>query len=349
MSGLDDSKLCSGVDKISSDNKTFTSYAQKVDGNNKGGASCENNNNGDSDTIPSSNDNATSTSNIKSTTAFTFLPPKSEASVIKTRSSNTNDSIFHFGRLAITLPDDNDDILFQDPPAKKDCPICMLPMPYAPGSCGVRTTYMQCCGKVFCYGCAMAESQEMDKGNIKGLCSFCREPINVCIEDSLERFNKRMKLKDGDAFYQLGIRYCRGDSGLRKDSAKALELWKQGAELGSIAAHYQLGEVYARGGEGVERDNQNAFHHWEAAAIGGHERARYYLGLLEACNDYMDRAMKHYMIAARAGYDEALKKVGEGYKEGHVTKYEYASTLRTYQDSLDVMKSEQRTRALDEK
>ena len=59
----------------------------------------------------------------------------------------------------------------------------------------------------------------------------------------------------------------------------------------------------------------------------------------------MCRAMKHFMIAARSGYDESLKKVGEGYKAGHVTKDDYTKSLRAYQCSLDEMKSEGRTKA----
>jgi len=51
--------------------------------------------------------------------------------------------------------------------------------------------------------------------------------------------------------------------------------------------------------------------------------------------------MKHFIIAARSGLDESLKKVGEGYKAEHVTKEDYASTLR-YQVSANEMKSEQR-------
>ena len=49
MSGLDDSMICGGVDKIPSDNKTCTSYAQKVEHCKKDGAGeiyagCANNN-----------------------------------------------------------------------------------------------------------------------------------------------------------------------------------------------------------------------------------------------------------------------------------------------------------------
>ena len=61
----------------------------------------------------------------------------------------------------------------------------------------------------------------------------------------------------------------------------------------------------------------------------------------------MDRATKHFMIAARSGYDASLKKVGEGYKAGHVIKEDYASTLRAYHSSLQEMKSEQRAIADD--
>lgn len=37
--------------------------------------------------------------------------------------------------------------------------------------------------------------------------------------------------------------------------------------------------------------------------------------------------------------------MGEGYKEGLVTKDEYTMTLRAYKDSMDEMKSDQRTKA----
>jgi len=55
--------------------------------------------------------------------------------------------------------------------------------------------------------------------------------------------------------------------------------------------------------------------------------------------------MKHWMIAARSGHDKSLKKVGEGYKDGHVTKDDYTKTLSTYQLSVNAMKSVQRTEA----
>ena len=39
----------------------------------------------------------------------------------------------------------------------------------------------------------------------------------------------------------------------------------------------------------------------------------------------MDRAMKHFIIAAKSGFGDSLKEVGDGCKAGHVTKAEYAA------------------------
>mmetsp|Transcript_24358 Transcript_24358/g.52525 ORF Transcript_24358/g.52525 Transcript_24358/m.52525 type:complete len:94 (-) Transcript_24358:85-366(-) len=86
-------------------------------------------------------------------------------------------------------------------------------------------------------------------------------------------------------------------------------------------------------------------HHFGLAAMGGHETARHDLGMLEKKLGKMNRAMKHFMIAASAGNDESLKMIGEGYKGGHVTKDEYEKTLHAYKDSEDEMKSDQRIKA----
>ena len=116
------------------------------------------------------------------------------------------------------------------------------------------------------------------------------------------------------------------------------------AELGSSKAHYQLGMSYLNGVD-VKSDMEKAFRHWEQAAIGGDEKARAALGAAAAVDGNIAIAMKHYIIAARSGFEGCLKAVREGYKDGHVTKDEYAKTLRACQYSCDGMKSEQRTKA----
>ena len=96
------------------------------------------------------------------------------------------------------------DQLFQDPPPKKDCPICMLPIPYASEVCEVGTAYMPCCGKILCCGCMHAAQGEMKKGNMKQCCAFCRVPHPRSAGEAIKRLKKRMKLGDPEAFYTLG-------------------------------------------------------------------------------------------------------------------------------------------------
>jgi len=241
----------------------------------------------------------------------------------------------------------NDDDLFKDHPPKEDCPLCLLPMPYANGICGVRTTYMPCCGKMLCTGCSMAEHGEMKKGNIKPWCAFCRLPLPTSNKEALKRIKKRMKLNDARAYVQLGLLYERGDYGLTPNIIKSIELWNKASEdLGSAEANYNIAVAYRSGHQGMEKDSEKGIYHLKLAAIGGHEAARFNLGSIEYNNGNIDKSMKH---GARAGYDKCLENVGTGYKLGLVTKDEYATTLRAYQVSMDEMKSKQRTEAMKHK
>ena len=150
-----------------------------------------------------------------------------------------------------------------------------------------------------------------------------------------------MELNDANAFHMLGETYAYGNLDLPQDSTKAFELLLRAADLGSSKAHCSLANTYDDG-SGVKKDPRKAIIHYKLAAIGGHEVARQNLGILEERNENMDRAMKHYMIAARCGYDNALDAVGDGYKTGFVTKDEYASTLRAHKQSTEETKNEQR-------
>jgi len=59
----------------------------------------------------------------------------------------------------------------------------------------------------------------------------------------------------------------------------------------------------------------------------------------------MDRALKHYMIALKGGYADSLKYIQLLYSNGHVTKEDYATALRSYQAYLSEIKSKQRDEA----
>ena len=184
----------------------------------------------------------------------------------------------------------------------------------------------------------------MDKGHLKSKCPFCNVPMAPSEKELLERCKTRMKLNDAGAYLMMGVAYRFGSWGLPQDWAKALEMWNQAAELGSALAHAHIAHVYVYG-LGVKKDTNKVIYHSKLAAIGGHEGSRHNLGTVELTNENILLSMKHYMIAAKSGSKKALNKVGKGYKHGLITKEEYEKTLREYKNIVDMMKSEQRTKA----
>ena len=242
----------------------------------------------------------------------------------------------------------SDDKLFAAPPPKEDCPICMLPMPYANEICDVVSIYMPCCGKHLCMGCIYATLDEIELGRLKDCCAFCRQPNPQSQEELLERVEKRIALDDFKAFDWLGGQYYHGKGGLPQDYNKGIELLIQAAEKGSIRAHNHLAQAYENG-EGVERDVKRAFRHYKLAAIGGHEYARFTLGVEEFDNNgdiYL--ALEHFMIAAKSGEEDGMNNVEAAYKGKVIAKDVYESTLRAYKDSQNEMRSDQRTKALED-
>ena len=167
---------------------------------------------------------------------------------------------------------------------------------------------------------------------------------------SLERVNKRIHAGDTDAMNELAHCFSEGSNGMPRDSAKAIELYTRASELGNIQASARLGDIYnpefdcGIGLERDQRDRKKCTDYYKIAAKGGHEPARYNLGALERNAGNVRVGMKHYMIAASAGYDYALAQVKDGYIIGDVTKDEFAKTLRAHKDAQDEMESDHRKR-----
>jgi len=69
------------------------------------------------------------------------------------------------------------------------------------------------------------------------------------------------------------------------------------------------------------------------------------LGDLEGQSGNINRAMRHYIISAKRGYDESLDQVKQGFLFGFVTKSDYEMTLQAHKASQDETTSEQRDRA----
>ena len=135
-------------------------------------------------------------------------------------------------------------------------------------------------------------------------------------------YKKLVEVGDATAMTSLGLCYDNGGCGLRRDRAKALELWHKAGELGCAAAYYNIGNAYYNG-RGVERDKKKVAHYYELAAMGGDEITRYYLGCMEYDKNNWDRAIKHYMIAAGSGYNGSVKSIQLLYTKGDATKEDY--------------------------
>ena len=110
-------------------------------------------------------------------------------------------------------------------------------------------------------------------------------------------------------------------------------------------AYNNVGNSY-RMVDGVEIDTKKAKYYYGLAAMGGNVDARYNLGRSEENEGKMNRALKHFMIAARAGDDESLTKIQLYCKHGYATEDDSEKALRAHKEATDEMTSDQREAAV---
>ena len=231
----------------------------------------------------------------------------------------------------------HDELLFKQPESTHygDCPICCLPLPIDPS----KTRLMSCCSKLICDGCYLANRKREVEGKVRHKCAFCRNDTPRTKEVINERWMKRIEANDPVSMYQMGTdKYEEGNY------TAAFEYWTRAAALGDVGAHYQLSILYLNG-QGVEKDEKKELHHMEKAAIGGSPNARHNLGCLERGKGRVGRAVKHFIIAAKLGYDMSLEAVKDLYKDGYVSREDVVAAFRGYQAAIDAMKSPQREEA----
>eukprot|EP00984_Skeletonema_dohrnii_P026580 scaffold15922_cov104-Skeletonema_dohrnii-CCMP3373.AAC.11 len=230
-----------------------------------------------------------------------------------------------------------DEILFKQPESRHDgdCPICCLPMPLDASKSIIRS----CCSKVICNGCNYANKIREIEGKRHPKCPFCRKPSPSTVEACDKMIMKRIEANDPVALRREGVvQYRKGDH------QSAFQYFTKAAELGDAAAHYYLSVLYDDG-HGVEKDKGKEIYHLEEAAIGGHPYARFNLGIEEEESGNIERAVKHFIIAATQGHDKSIKELMGHFKEGFVSKDELAATLRAHQAAVDATKSPQRDAA----
>ena len=227
--------------------------------------------------------------------------------------------------------------LFKQPPSSlEDCPICFIRLP----TLNTGRRYMACCGKRICSGCSHAPGNDVAEDK----CPFCRSPQAYSDEELTKREKKRVEADDPIAMFNMGYEYRDGECGYPRNCKKALELWHRAAKLGHAAAYNSIGYAYEHG-RGVEVDMNKAIHYYELAAMGGCVMSRHNLGIMEDNAGNKERALKHHMIAVRAGENDSLKEIQELYSKGHATKEDYTKALQSYQKYLGEVKSEQRDKA----
>jgi tetratricopeptide (TPR) repeat protein len=229
----------------------------------------------------------------------------------------------------------HDEVLFTQPDGSSygDCSICLLPLPLDL----TKSLLLSCCGKDICFGCEYANlKREKELGQYLHLCPFCRMPPGSKEE------NHKSLMKRVEAGDLLTMCHYANIFNKKGDHDRAIEYWKKAVDLGDyVEAHSQLGSRYQEG-EGVEKDMEKAVYHLEIAAIGGHHIARCQLAFIESDNGNVEKAVKHFIIAAKLGYDQAMNMLWLHYRLGNITKEDLEATLRAHHAALDAMKSPQR-------
>ena len=218
------------------------------------------------------------------------------------------------------------------------CPICTLPIPLPTSK---HSALDVCCMTRVCNGCVFA-------AKLKGVgdtCAFCRTPTPEDSASELAMAQKRVDAGDVVAMDFLAYSYYHGRLGLEKDVQRALELWTEAVELGSLSAHFELGRSYYEG-DGVEQDIVRAIGHWECAAMKGGVYSRNALGIVEYNEGNYRRATKHYLISAKMGFKTSLDKIRNMFTSGDATKEQYAEALKGYGDAVEETKSYQREFAI---
>ena len=216
------------------------------------------------------------------------------------------------------------------------CPICTLPIPLPMGQHSVFST---CCMKRVCKGCDFA-AQKIGLFD----CAFCRTPCPDNDADKLAMIQARVAKKDPAAISNLGHKYFFGDLGLQKDARKAVELWTEAADIGSIEALYSLGSAYYHG-DGVPEDKAKGIQLWRKAAMQGHVESRNNLGSYEWGEGSHDRAVRHFLISAKMENKTSVENIKDMFTMGLATKEQYAEALKGYQDAVEEMKSHDRDEA----
>ena len=234
-----------------------------------------------------------------------------------------------------------DDLLLKQPKGRHqgDCPICCLPLPIDQAKFAMTT----CCSKRICNGCVYADTVRHRRENRlqDQKCPFCRRPcVSGVGEDIMDDIIMKDFMKRAAANDPLTLCVLGKMAGQDEDYDSAFKYFTRAADLGDADAHNSLSIMLHLGL--IEKDEKKEVYHMEEASIAGHPDARYNLGCHEARNGRIERAVKHWIIAANLGFDESITKLRQCFEEGYVSEEDFAAALRAHQDAVNATKSPQR-------
>ena len=183
-------------------------------------------------------------------------------------SDNDDKLLKRLDNLLTTAQEETADIdLFAPIPDRKECPICMIPVPVNDS----EITFMSCCGKSICNGCIYKHMMNNRINKIPAdeqKCAFCCQPTNRrTAKDGNKSLKKLMKNNVPEAFIQRGKQYKTGIDAFQSDT-KSMEMYIRAAELGHIKAFDVIASYYEEG-IAVGEDVSKAQEFWVVAAKKG--------------------------------------------------------------------------------
>ena len=220
--------------------------------------------------------------------------------------------------------------LFAPLPPTEDCAICFVPL----SRLVTDTFYQACCGNFICVACSTENKASVNKQNegksagkkVAFACPFCRELEPTSDEAYFRQLQSRCCLQnDPYAFTMMGELYRDGDHQVAKDDLKALDCWIRAVELNSADACICIGGVYDKGNE-VTVDKERAALFWRVGALRGDVYARNNIGYANYDLGNHEIAIRHWKIAAEAGYQISLNALRNIYNaDGKVPGKEFIS------------------------
>ena len=199
--------------------------------------------------------------------------------------------------------------LFAPLPPTDDCAICFVPL----SRLVTDTFYNACCGNFICVACSKENRASVNKRNeeknagkkVAFTCPYCREASPTCFAEEHAQYEARCLQNDPYVFAMMGELYRDGDHHVAKDDLKALDCWIRAVELNSADACICIGGVYDKG-NGVTVDKERAALFYRIGALRGDVYARNNIGYSEYDLGNHEIAIRHWKIAAEAGYQPSL-------------------------------------------